>query len=449
MGFSAVSPGLDFSAGGTLGATHGLHAFAAKSPPALARWAISTYTKSGDVVLDPMAGSGTTILEAMLLGRHGIGYDLDPLARLISRAKTALINPTSLRARGRKLIAAARVETEWRPSGIDVDGWFRPEVQRDLAGLVAALCAEPADEIRDVLASLVSSLIIARTSVGNVRDIAHSRHHRRDWSEDPRTLERFERRLRAAERMYSELAVFVPPGTRAASVATGDARDLALPDERASLYFSSPPYCSALDYTRAHIFAVAWLSRILEISTQDYRELGRRYLGTERAAMIDATADQPLPPHTGVPTVDEIVSSIAATDAARAWIVYRYFRDMRKVISEARRVVVLGGHIALVVCPSNVRRVAVPTDRLFLDLAETIGGLEIVVHQSRVIHDHRRVMPYLADAFGDRMRTEYVIVLRRTRVAAGSDGVRSEPVSRSGADGMVPGPSRPGADAQG
>jgi len=31
----------------------------------------------------------------------------------------------------------------------------------------------------------------------------------------------------------------------------------------------------------------------------------------------------------------------------------------------------------------------------------------------RTIHDHRRVMPYLESAFGERMRTEYVLVLRR------------------------------------
>jgi hypothetical protein len=51
---------LDFTAAGMMEVTHGLHAFAAKSPPALAQWAIAAYSSRGDVVVDPMVGSGTT-----------------------------------------------------------------------------------------------------------------------------------------------------------------------------------------------------------------------------------------------------------------------------------------------------------------------------------------------------------------------------------------------------
>jgi len=54
-----VPVALDFTAAGTMEVTHGLHAFAAKSPPALAQWAISAYSSRGDVVVDPMVGEKT------------------------------------------------------------------------------------------------------------------------------------------------------------------------------------------------------------------------------------------------------------------------------------------------------------------------------------------------------------------------------------------------------
>lgn len=47
-------------------------------PVALARRVIQLYTFVGDVVLDPFCGSGTTCVAASQLGRHWVGYDIEP-----------------------------------------------------------------------------------------------------------------------------------------------------------------------------------------------------------------------------------------------------------------------------------------------------------------------------------------------------------------------------------
>lgn len=46
--------------------------------PQIARNIILLYSQEGDVVLDPMVGSGTTMIEAKLLGRKGVAYDIHP-----------------------------------------------------------------------------------------------------------------------------------------------------------------------------------------------------------------------------------------------------------------------------------------------------------------------------------------------------------------------------------
>jgi DNA modification methylase len=67
-------------------------------PPQIPRILIETYTKRGSVVLDPMVGSGTTCIEAVLLGRKCIGVDVNKQSlilawhRLYSLAKH--ISPT-------------------------------------------------------------------------------------------------------------------------------------------------------------------------------------------------------------------------------------------------------------------------------------------------------------------------------------------------------------------
>lgn len=48
--------------------------------PYIPRNLILRYSKEGDIVLDPFLGSGTTLIEAKLLKRKGIGIDINPIA---------------------------------------------------------------------------------------------------------------------------------------------------------------------------------------------------------------------------------------------------------------------------------------------------------------------------------------------------------------------------------
>ena len=56
----------------------GSTAHPAKMLPTIARHAIAAYSHPGDLVLDPMCGIGTTLVEAIHLGRQAIGIELEP-----------------------------------------------------------------------------------------------------------------------------------------------------------------------------------------------------------------------------------------------------------------------------------------------------------------------------------------------------------------------------------
>lgn len=56
-------------------------------PPYIPRNLMEKYTEPGDLVLDQMCGSGTTLIEAKLLGRDCIGVDINPDAALLSRSR--------------------------------------------------------------------------------------------------------------------------------------------------------------------------------------------------------------------------------------------------------------------------------------------------------------------------------------------------------------------------
>ena len=66
-------------------ATHYLNAkYRGNWAPQVARNLILKYSKKGEVVLDAFIGSGTTLVECKLLGRHGIGVDINYEALMLA-----------------------------------------------------------------------------------------------------------------------------------------------------------------------------------------------------------------------------------------------------------------------------------------------------------------------------------------------------------------------------
>ncbi|HEV2349541.1 MAG TPA: DNA methyltransferase [Terriglobia bacterium] len=63
---------------------YGVHPYFTRRPANVVRAYIEQFTRPGDSVLDPFGGSGVTAIEAMLLNRHGIHNDINPLANFIA-----------------------------------------------------------------------------------------------------------------------------------------------------------------------------------------------------------------------------------------------------------------------------------------------------------------------------------------------------------------------------
>ena len=64
--------------------THGFYTYPAKFIPQLAARLINNYSKEGDIVADPFMGSGTTVLEAIVNNRIGVGVDINEIACLLA-----------------------------------------------------------------------------------------------------------------------------------------------------------------------------------------------------------------------------------------------------------------------------------------------------------------------------------------------------------------------------
>ncbi|MBI3052401.1 hypothetical protein HYY74_08190 [Candidatus Woesearchaeota archaeon] len=73
-----------------------MHKYWARKPHNVVSEYIENYTKEGEIVLDPFCGSGPTPIEAIKLGRKGIGVDLNPISAFVTRMTAMPVDVNSI-----------------------------------------------------------------------------------------------------------------------------------------------------------------------------------------------------------------------------------------------------------------------------------------------------------------------------------------------------------------
>ena len=229
-------------------------------------------------------------------------------------------------------------------------------------------------------------------------------------AQPPNVLDKFRDRvklMRAKMAEFRALCGNVNPTHVEAKI--GDARRLHLKDETVDLIFTSPPYATALDYTRGHSLAVAWMQKVLGISLTDYRANSPTYVGSEHGKLSD-NIDLIYPLQSEL--AQSVVAKLTKRSVRHAKLIQRYFSDMHNVFEEMARVLKDGRHAVIVVCPSHIRKVDVPTHEVFMETGRTLK-LRPKRCYTRTIYKHRRMLPYLQRAFGKRMSTEYILIFEK------------------------------------
>ncbi|MGB9586260.1 MAG: DNA methyltransferase, partial [Anaerolineales bacterium] len=86
----------DFEEANTKTLTHCFHNYPATMIPQVAGRILDSYGKHAKLLFDPFCGTGTSLVEANIRNIHAIGTDLNPLARLIAKAKTTPLDIAQL-----------------------------------------------------------------------------------------------------------------------------------------------------------------------------------------------------------------------------------------------------------------------------------------------------------------------------------------------------------------
>ena len=121
--------------------------------------------RPGGVVYDPFCGSGTVLVEALVRGARARGSDANPLARLITRAKTTFISGEAVIDALKAILSHLPRPSNFLPAGpVDLTRWFSPEVRPHLGALLLAIRAHTAGELR-VFFEVCFSVVLSRVSL--------------------------------------------------------------------------------------------------------------------------------------------------------------------------------------------------------------------------------------------------------------------------------------------
>ncbi len=203
------------------------------------------------IVLDPFVGSGTTLVECQRRGISSVGIDLNPIACLIARAKTAPL-PQNLDAVLDDVVRRSFRKRARIPSIPNLDHWFTSGVQRVVASLAAAIEDAPI-VYRDILRLGLSSILVR---VSNQE--SDTRYAAIEKQIDPPTVITFfqtavRRILVALSKRDYDLA---PATVIEHDTLTINPRTIG---RRVGAIITSPPYPNAYEYWLYHKYRMYWL----------------------------------------------------------------------------------------------------------------------------------------------------------------------------------------------
>lgn len=371
---------------------HGLHEYKGKFNPQIAKAILNIFgVRSGDRVLDPFCGSGTTLVECAQIGARATGIDLNPLAVFIANAKLqALATPSEqLKAKFLKLARSLKRLRSWRVKDANeprveyLAKWF----DSDILGIIESVRHQivvHAGEDAPFFQCIASNLL---------RDYSHQdpndlriRRRTTPLPAKPFVAAFHEACVGALDRLAEAQAVLgteVPQGGARLASASGASNVSELSRFDAAL--TSPPYAMALPYIDTQRLSLVWLGLLganeilpLEadlIGSREMRGAARKVLRERLEGNSDSL------PEDEFSLCQKLQRTIGQTDGFRRkavpHLLYRYFSEMQAVFVSLRNQLKVGAPFALIVGHNHTilggKRFDIDTPRHLASLAVHAG----------------------------------------------------------------------------
>ena len=386
--------------------THGMFKYPCKFIPEIPRWGIHTYLKKEKgVVLDPFAGSGTTLLEAVISGHEAIGAEIDDVAKLIAQVKATQLSSEQIRELDHVfegILKAAKSENyeAFRPDIANLDHWFCEETIKELGRMKCAIEKIENHKVRNFFnVCLVSG--IKRVSYAD--DTSPKPYVSGKIKKVPPTaIKEFSSIYRRYKQMVIELMEVENMGH--SRIVKGDALNFEITCP-IDLAITSPPYINAFDYGRTMRLENLWLETLTE---EKLREKKKKYVGTEKINVKKELCDLSILNRSMY--LKKYYDSISPVDEKRALIIKKFFEDMEINLKRVKDSLKPGGRYMIVIGNSIIRKVHIESWKVLEELGNCVG------FETEEFFNYEIKNPYIRiprNGMGGKISKDYVLVLKK------------------------------------
>ncbi len=390
----------DFDFKGVLASSYvyNIHPYPAMFHFMLVRKLIAEYSNPNDTILDPFMGSGVVCVESIISGRRFIGYDINPLAVLITKVRATILNYQEANKAIERTVKRTEVVKAKIPKFNNIDYWFTGDVKEKLAALLQSIRQERDKEIRDFL-KVAFSETVRRVSNAEFNEFKLVR--KKDLKSESNVFEVF-RTIAIRNLKHLKLFYDMYPQKASFEIKTIDiSKGIPLPDKCVDLVITSPPYGDSrttVAYGQFSRLSLHWLG--LE------ERVDKESLGSKRRRIEEGLPSKVL---------YEYLSRISSQDEKRAEEVFSFYYDLNKAIKEIARVVKPNGRVCFVVGNRRVKGLELPTDKISADLFQFLGFEHEVTYLREISNKRMPIenspsnIPGMKDT---TMRYEYIVILK-------------------------------------
>jgi len=367
--------------------------------PRLVRGLIQEYSKEGDLVLDPFLGSGVTAVESAVSRRAFYGWDINPLAVLISEVRSTPLKREAILDELNEIRRRYSLMAPHPPAFPNIDFWFSPTCKESLSRLVQSIAPVEDRSLRNFFLVCLSETI---------RAVSWTKPHefklvRQEKPQQTPTFSLFRanvlKNMRALTGFYSFYRIKIKPHILRLNTLTDS---LPLKDGSVSLLLTSPPYGDSqttVAYGQFSRLSLQWIGLP--------HEWDKESLGAKRAILTNEVPSR---------TLHNSLDRIYGVDRKRASQVYSFYLDLYRCMIRLVPKVKPHGYLIFVLGNRTVKGVSLPTDIIITELLQVLGVRHLL---TRIRQIGNKRMPSensptnIPGERGPTMKYEYVVICKK------------------------------------